>query len=111
MKLWMSALLLSLTLVACSGKKAPTQADFVGKWQSSKLATPLYLYSNGEWEIKKDDGGVLQYGVWEYKNGFLVWHVKIGHRIQQDTNAVLSFTAQEFRLQESDEISTFTRLE
>ncbi|OYT90437.1 MAG: hypothetical protein CFE43_18265 [Burkholderiales bacterium PBB3] len=98
-------------LTGCSGRKAPTAASFVGKWQSSKLDTPVHLYSNGEWEIKKDDGSVLQYGVWEYKDGRIIWNYKMGSQIGRDVNIVQSVNATEFRLHEDQAITTFKRLD
>ena len=104
-------LLASALLTGCSGRQAPTAASFVGKWRSSKLDTPVHLYSNGEWEIKKDDGSVLQYGVWEYKDGRIIWNFKMGTQIGRDVNAVQSVTATEFRLHEDQAITSFKRLD
>jgi len=85
---------------------------FVGKWNSSKLETPLYLYDNGEWEIKTERGTVLQYGVWEYKNKKIIWSFKRGTQVDHDVNSVLLSTPQEFQLLESDRtITTFRRIE
>ena len=96
---------------ACAPQSTDTRARLVGKWQSSKLVTSLYLHDNGEWEIKQDDQVVLQYGVWEYKNNTLVWTYKIGSRISSDVNPVLAMTATGFQLRESDQtITSFTRL-
>ncbi len=104
-------LALSGALNACGAKHHATHASFVGKWKSSKLETPLVLFDNGEWEIKNDDGGVLQYGIWEYRNGNIIWSFKIGGKIIQDVNAVVSSTAQEFRLQEGRQVTVFKRLD
>lgn len=108
-------LLFAASLVSfhgCSGKAAINEKIFVGKWKSSKLETPVYLYANGEWEIKLDEGGVLQYGVWEYKNNKIIWSYKIGPAIGHDADPVLSATAQEFQLQENDKTTTtFKRLD
>lgn len=85
---------------------------FVGKWKSSKLTTPLYLRANGDWEIKQDDGTVLQYGIWEYKNKKITWSYKVGSSIGHDINPVLSITSNEFSVMEGDESTTsFTRYE
>jgi hypothetical protein len=65
-------LAVSSLLAACSAKNQASASAFVGKWKSSKLTTLLYLYPNGEWEIKTDEGGVLQFGLWEYQDGRLV---------------------------------------
>lgn len=96
---------------ACTPRDTHTRARLVGKWQSSKLVTPVYLHDNGEWEIKQDDQLVLQYGVWEYKDNSLVWTYKIGSRISSDVNPVLAVTAASFQLRESDQsVTSFTRL-
>lgn len=93
---------LLLALGACSRHGEINAKLFVGKWHSSRLATPLYLYENGEWEIKKDDGAVLQYGVWEYKDRRILWSYKLGKQFGHDANTVLAASAQEIRLQEAD---------
>lgn len=98
-------------LTACGAKNQATHASFVGKWKSSKLATPLVLFDNGEWEIRQDNGGVLQYGIWEYRDGNLIWSFKSGGQIIQDVNAVVLVKSQEFRLQEGAKITVFSRLE
>ena len=103
--------LLMVLSTACTPRGTDTRALLVGKWQSSKLVTPLYLHDNGEWEIKQDDQLVLQFGVWEYKNNTLVWTYKIGSRISSDANPVLTLTAASFQLRESDQtVTSFTRL-
>lgn len=93
---------LLLALPGCSRHAEINAKLFVGKWHSSRLATPLYLYENGEWEIKQDGGAVLQYGVWEYKDQRILWSYKLGKTIGHDANTVLAASAQEIRLQESD---------
>jgi hypothetical protein len=110
-RLSLAIVLMSLVLASCSGKKSPTPASFVGKWKSSKLETPLVLYDNGEWEIRKDDGGVLQYGIWEYRDANIIWRFKNGTKIGRDVNAVVSVTDTEFRLKEGTQITVFKRLE
>jgi len=114
-KFAVTALLLLSSAVlfsACSGKDAATEKSFVGKWKSSKLETPVYLYENGDWEIKKDDGAVLQFGVWEYKNKNITWSYKINSYIGHDTNPVLSANSEEFQVRESDgTTTTFSKLE
>ena len=107
---WVLAAVLASALVfGCSG--SANTKSFVGKWKSSKLITPVYLYENGEWEIRTDDGGVLQYGVWVLKDNTIIWTYKDGSRIGHDPNAVVSVTAQEFKVRERDSsITSFTRL-
>jgi hypothetical protein len=99
-------------LNACSSRETTTEKTFVGKWKSSRMATPIYLYDNGEWEIKKDDGAVLQYGVWQYKGTKIIWSYKADSYIGHDANPVLSATPREFQVQESDRTTTtFSRLD
>ncbi len=105
------SLVLSVALCACGAKNHATHATFVGKWKSSKLETPLVLFDNGEWEIKQDDGGVLQYGIWEYRNGNIIWSFKSGGQLIRDVNPVVSATSQEFRLQEGGQVTVFKRLD
>ena len=100
-----------LALTGCGARDKVSAASFVGKWKSSKLETPIYLYANSEWEIKKDDGHVLQYGVWEFKDGRITWSFKMGAHIGRDINVVESVTAQEFKLREDQGLTTFVRLE
>jgi len=104
-------LVLAGALTACGAKHPATQAFFVGKWKSSKLETPLVLFDNGEWEIKRDDGGVLQYGIWEYRDGNIIWSFKSGGQIIRDVNPVVSAKGNEFRLQEGTQITVFNRLD
>lgn len=104
------AVLLALFLMFSGGKI--TEKTFVGKWRSSKLGTPIYLYQNGEWEIKKDDGVVLQYGVWQYKDKNLIWSYKVDGSVGYDPNPLISANSEEFKLQEADgTTTTFSRLE
>ena len=107
-----SILLAPILLSGCSGRDSFSQKDFVGKWKSSRLVTPLYLRENGEWEIQKDDGAVLQYGVWQYKDKAILWSYKIDGQIGHDRNTVLSVTRREFQLREKDgSTTTFARLD
>ena len=110
-KLLRLAAAFSLVFLAACGKPV-SEADFVGKWRSSRLSTPLYLYDNGEWEIKTQAGDVVQFGVWRYEKDRLVWTYKMDHSYVHDANHVLAVTPQEFRLQEADgSQTTFTRLD
>lgn len=104
--------IVAFTLPGCSGE-AITEKNFVGKWHSSKLETPVHLYANGEWEIKPDDGAVLQYGIWQYKDNKIIWSFKQSDsHILHDVNPVLSATPREFQLQENDRtITTFQKLD
>lgn len=114
LRLWrwaLAAALLVLALVACGKREPYSPAQFVGKWKSSKLETPLVLYENGEWEIRKDDGAVLQYGLWEYHDGRLVWLIKMDGKLHRDVNPVLAADKKEFRLQEGPSVTVFQRLD
>ena len=108
---WALASLVAMALPGCGAHHKVSAASFVGKWKSSKLETPIYLYANSEWEIKKDDGHVLQYGVWEFKDGRIIWSFKMGAHIGRDVNPVESVSPQEFRLREGQGLTTFVRLE
>lgn len=102
------AAVMVLGLVAC---KRYSERDFVGKWQSSRSMTPIHLEPNGEWEIRKDDGTLLQYGVWRYEDKKLVWSFKQGERVFDDATAVLSVDAGKFSILERDGATTeFKRL-
>jgi hypothetical protein len=98
----------------CSGcgHETTTEKNFVGKWKSTKLETPVYLYGNGEWEIMTEGGAILQYGVWQYENNKIRWSYKINSQIEYDVNAVLSVTPREFQVKEKDgTTTTFSRLD
>ncbi len=107
-----TVLVAAMALASCSRQEAPRSDLFVGKWRSSRLATPLYLHANGDWEIKTDEGAVLQYGVWESKGRRFVWSIKQGSEINQDVNEVLSAGAQRFQLREANgTTTTFDKLD
>lgn len=103
----------ALTLYGCSSHETFAETNFIGKWRSSKLATPVYLYANGEWEIKTEEGSILQYGIWQYKNNKIIWSFKQSDSsILHDVNPVLSATPREFQVQENDRsITTFNKLD
>ena len=101
--------LLILGLAAC---QRISERDFVGKWQSSRAVTPIHLAANGEWEIREDDGSILQYGVWRYADKRIIWSVKQGGRVIDDPTPVLAVKRAEFRLKERDGATTvFRRLD
>lgn len=125
------------TLCGCSGRENITESSFVGKWKSSKSEAPVYLYANGEWEIKPDDGAVLEYGIWKYEGNYITWtfiqsdkqvlqvlhdanpvlyaaptDIQSKKQILHDVNPVISVTPREFRVQENDRtITTFKKLD
>lgn len=106
----LAGLALLLALAGCgSGAKS---ADFVGKWQSSRLSTPLVMHANGEWEVLREDGSVVQYGVWQYLENELLWSFRQEGQLGHDANKVLSVSAKEFRVRERDGTTTvFRRIE
>ena len=105
------AFALGLLLSGLPACKRIHEHDFVGKWQSSRALTPIHLAANGEWEIRKDDGTVLQYGIWRYTDNKLIWSFKQGERVIDDPTTVLSVEAGEFRIRERDGATTvFSRL-
>jgi hypothetical protein len=112
-KLVLAALLMVFAILnGCSHRETITEKNFVGKWKSSRITTPIYLYENGEWEIKTDEGGVLQYGVWQYKDNKIMWTVHIDNQIGHDTNPVLSAIPREFQLRENDgSVTIFSKLD
>jgi hypothetical protein len=106
----LAALLGLAVLVACQPPPGPAQ--FVGKWKSSRLATPLHLRANGEWEIRNDDGPVLQYGVWQLHERRFVWSVRIDGALVHDPNDIVSVSQRRFELRERDgRLTQFERLE
>jgi hypothetical protein len=90
-----------------------TDKTFVGKWKSSRLETPIHLYDNGEWEIKTEDGGVLQYGVWQYKDNNIIWsHMDSSSFFAHDVNLVVSAAPSVFQVKEKDgSTTTFVRFD
>lgn len=102
-------LLAGLLLIGLAGCKRYSEQDFVGQWQSSRAVTPIHLAANGEWEIRKDDGTVLQYGIWRYEDKKLIWSFKQGDRVIDDPTAVLSVDAGKFSIRERDGTTTVFR--
>lgn len=107
------AALLLFTLFAggCKNGQELSAKDFVGTWKSSRATTPIAMHDNGEWELMAADGGVMQYGVWQYFDRKLMWSYIIDERFGHDTNPIVSASPAEFRLREADgSITTFVRL-
>lgn len=112
LKLLVLVVVLGLAIHFLAGGKRISERDFVGKWQSSRTLTPLHLAANGEWEIRKDDGTILQYGVWRYEGKQIIWSIKQGGRVIDDANPILSVTPAEFQLRERDgQTTVFKRLD
>ncbi|MDO5692598.1 MAG: hypothetical protein Q4G70_08985 [Pseudomonadota bacterium] len=110
--LWGIVALLLAVAVGC-GDKPPQVDQFVGKWRSSRMNTaPLYIHANGEWEIKSDDGEVMQFGVWELKPLSFVWYVKTNGQLLRDPNAIVTVEKNRFALRESDgSVTNFERID
>jgi len=107
---WLVPLIIGgLLILGQAGCKRISERDFVGKWQSSRAVTPIYLATNGEWEIRKDDGTILQYGIWRYESEKIIWSIKQGGRVIDDPTSVLSVERAEFRLKERDGATTIFR--
>jgi hypothetical protein len=105
-------LLVFVFSTGCAKTETDPRQLFIGKWESSRLVTPIHLYENGEWEIKRDDGAVLQYGVWEYKDKRIIWTHKSGSQVSSDANPVIQMKPSSFHLRESDgEITAFKQIE
>jgi hypothetical protein len=97
---------------ACSGQPHPRHEQFVGKWKSSRLATPLHLHENGEWEIRTEEDSVLQYGVWQLQDRRMVWSIKMDGRLNHDENTVISVGQGRFELRERNgSVTVFERLD
>lgn len=108
---WSRILFAVVLLFGLLGCKRYSERDFVGKWQSSRAVTPIHLAANGEWEIRKEDGTVLQYGIWRYEDKKLIWSFRQGERVIDDPTAVLSVDTGKFSIRERDGATTvFTRL-
>jgi hypothetical protein len=102
----------SLLVVVLAGCQRISEGDFVGKWQSSRAVTPIHLAANGEWEIRKDDGTILQYGVWRYADKKIIWSIRQDRRIIDDATPVLAVEPKVFRVKERDGTTTvFRRLD
>lgn len=107
----MAMLALPVLLAAC--QKPLEAAQFVGRWKSSRLATPMVLLANGEWEIRTAEGQVLQYGLWQLDGQRLIWRILDDDgRLSRDVNPVVSMEARRFVLLERDgSKTTFDRLD
>lgn len=104
-------LLLTALLGGCKAQNPLAEKDFVGKWKSSRASTPIQMFENGEWELLSEDGGVMQYGVWQVFDNKIMWSYIDDDRFGHDTNPILAASASEFRLREADgSVTTFVRL-
>lgn len=104
-------LLFAFLAGGCKERESMSAKDFVGTWKSSRASTPIQMYDNGEWELMTADGGVMQYGVWQYFDRKIMWSFIIDDRFGHDTNPIVAASPAEFRLRETDgTITTFVRL-
>jgi hypothetical protein len=104
--------IIALLFYARSGGEIITDKTFVGKWKSTRLETPIYLYDNGEWEIKTEEGGILQYGVWRYKGNVITWSHMVNSTFEHDVNLVVSAAPSVFQVKEKDgSTTTFVRFD
>lgn len=107
--------ILAFCLISCSApdESEPllTETYFFGKWKSSKLNSPICFDSHNEWEIKKFNGDIYQYGMWHYENKKLTWTYKIGEGFYTDVDEVILIDKDSFLLREADRTLTkFYRL-
>lgn len=106
------ALLAAWPLTACQKKKPLEPGQFVGRWRSSRSSAPVELSANGEWEIRAEDGAVLQYGVWRLDGEQILWTVRTDQGVMHDPTRVLAVDEKGFSLRERDgSTTTFTRLD
>lgn len=113
---WAWALSLSLVVLVagCSSEPEFKPQQFVGAWQSSRLASrPLHLLANGDWEIHSEVGmKPLQYGVWQVQGGVMLWTVRLNGQATHDRNKIVSAEHKRFVLREQDgSLTRFDRLE
>lgn len=100
--------------IACGEQEKLSEASFIGKWRSSKIAAPFHLHSNGEWEMKLGEDKVIEYGVWQLVGKNIMWSYKDQNRnkIMHDLDPIVALTPMSFKVRENDgAITTFTRLE
>lgn len=107
----LGALLALAPLGGCQKKLEASQ--FVGKWQSSRLSTPLVMRDNGDWEIRTEDDAVRQYGVWQLDGQRLIWSIRSPDgAVTRDVTTVVSVEPRLFVLRERDASTTrFVRLD
>ena len=109
-----AAISLSVTLAAgCARDPEPQPQQFVGTWQSSRLASrPLHLMANGDWEIRSEGAAKpLQYGVWQLQGRTLLWTFRSNGETVHDKNRIESFDSGRFVLREQDgSLTSFARL-
>ncbi len=111
LRLALAVLVATLFLGGCGPKKAGSEQQFVGVWTSSRTHTPINIYANGEWEIKSDDGRVMQYGVWQVVGDNIMWSYKSGGRILHDINPIVAVAPGQFKVREQDgTVTTFARV-
>ena len=109
-----AAISLLVTLApGCVRDPQPQPQQFVGTWQSSRLASrPLHLLANGDWEIRSEGAAKpLQYGVWQLQGRTMLWTFRSNDETVHDKNRIESFDSGRFVLREQDgSLTSFARL-
>lgn len=109
-----AAISLLVTLApGCARDPQPQPRQFVGTWQSSRLASrPLHLLANGDWEIRSEGAAKpLQYGVWQLQGRTMLWTFRSNGETVHDKNRIESFDSGRFVLREQDgSLTSFARL-
>lgn len=109
-----AAISLLVTLApGCARDPEPQPQQFVGTWQSSRLASRLlHLLANGDWEIRSEGAAKpLQYGVWQLQGRTLLWTFRSNGETVHDKNRIESFDSGQFVLREQDgSLTSFARL-
>ena len=105
--------LLVMLAPGCAGEPELQPQQFVGTWQSSRLASrPLQLLANGDWEIRSEGAAKpLQYGVWQLQGRTILWTFRSNSETVHDKNRIESFDSGRFVLREQDgSLTSFARL-
>ena len=109
-----AAISLLVTLApGCARDPEPQPQQFVGTWQSSRLASRLlHLLANGDWEIRSEGAAKpLQYGVWQLQGRTMLWTFRSNDETVHDKNRIESFDSGQFVLREQDgSLTSFARL-
>lgn len=109
-----AAISLLVTLApGCARDPEPQPQQFVGTWQSSRLASrPLHLLANGDWEIRSEGAAKpLQYGGWQLQGRTMLWTFRSNGETVHDKNRIESLDSGRFVLREQDgSLTSFARL-
>ena len=105
--------LLVMLAPGCTRDPELQPQQFVGTWQSSRLASrPLQLLVNGDWEIRSEGAAKpLQYGVWQLQGRTMLWTFRSNNETVHDRNRIESVDSGRFVLREKDgSLTSFARL-